>query len=95
MSGGGDLSTDSTWLTTAEAAEAANRWRRIVSGGRSATVGRTAVQNWAARGHLEPAGLDERGHPLYRLADVARAERATRDRALRLVGISSTSTTPA
>lgn len=90
MSGGGAVSTDSTWLTTAEAAEAAHRWRSIVSGGRAATVGRTAIQNWTARGHLKAAGLDARGHPLYRLADVASAERATRGRALRLVGIGTT-----
>lgn len=79
-----------TWLTTADAAELANRWRHIASGGRAATVGRSAIRTWASRGHLARAGLDDHGHPLYRLADVARAELATRERALRLVGISST-----
>lgn len=33
------------------------------------------------RRHLERAGLNERGKPMYRLLDVARAERATRKRA--------------
>ncbi|MGW3711445.1 MerR family transcriptional regulator [Streptomyces albogriseolus] len=45
------------------------------------------IRSWVARGHLAPAGLDERGRQLFRLADLARAEHATRDRALRLVGI--------
>lgn len=36
------------------------------------------------RRHLEPAGLNERNKPLYRLLDVARAEHATRRRAGRV-----------
>lgn len=84
------MSSDTTWLTAAAAAELANHWRFVASGGRAATVGRTAVQNWAARGHLASTGQDEHGRPLYRLADVARAEYATRARALRLVGIRQT-----
>ena len=82
------MPTDPTWLTTRQAAELANSWRDTVSAGRSATIGSSAIRTWASRGHLAAAGLDERGHPLYRLADVARAELATRARALRLVGIS-------
>jgi hypothetical protein len=78
---------DTTWLTATQAAAHANQWRHIASGGRAATVGLTAICNWNARGHLQHAGLDDRGHRLYRLADVARAEQATRARALRLVGI--------
>lgn len=74
-------------LTTSQAAELATTWRRAISGTRTAAVGRTAIQMWAKRGHLQPAGLDDRGRPLYALADLARAERATRGRALRLVGI--------
>lgn len=81
------MDTDPTWLTTAQAAERANLWRHIASGGRAATVGRTAIQNWRSRGHLTPAGLDPDGRPLYRLGDVANAELRTRARALRLVGI--------
>lgn len=81
------MATDSTWLTATQAAELANQWRYIASGGRAATVGTTAICNWNARGHLQHAGLDERGHKVYRLADLASAEKATRARALRLVGI--------
>lgn len=84
------MPTDPTWLTTQQAAELATRWRHTVSAGRSATVGTSAIRTWASRGHLTAAGLDERGRPLYRLDDLAAAELATRGRALRLVGISST-----
>jgi DNA-binding transcriptional MerR regulator len=41
------------------------------------------ISMWRDRGHLEPAAYDERGRPLYRFIDVARAERFTRDRARR------------
>lgn len=57
-------------LTTAEAANTAG-----------VTV--TTIRSWVNRGHLEAAGLNERGHPLYRLLDVAKAEAATRDHARR------------
>jgi DNA-binding transcriptional MerR regulator len=39
-----------------------------------------AVRNWKMRGLIEPAGLDERNRPLYRLADIVKAERKTRKR---------------
>ncbi|MET8624549.1 helix-turn-helix domain-containing protein [Kitasatospora sp. NPDC004669] len=39
------------------------------------------VRQWRRRGHLAPAGLDERGRPLYRQIDAARAEERTRRRA--------------
>lgn len=51
-----------------------------------------AISNWRERGyvnalgervHLVPADYDSRGRPLYRWLDVAKAERATRDRARR------------
>lgn len=51
-----------------------------------------AISNWRERGyltrdgqrvHLAPAEHDQRGRPLYRWIDVAKAERATRDRARR------------
>ncbi|MFG3050342.1 MerR family transcriptional regulator [Kitasatospora sp. NPDC048239] len=45
-----------------------------------------AIWQWKRRGLLEPAGLDERGRPLYRQLDVARAEKRTRARAHRTVG---------
>ena len=40
-----------------------------------------AVRQWASRGQLNPSGMDSRGRKLYRLIDVAKAERATRKRA--------------
>lgn len=40
------------------------------------------VHSWAARGHLQPSGLDNRGHKLYRLIDVLRVARDTRKRAI-------------
>lgn len=74
--------------TTAEAAQHATTWRRLLSAGAAAVTPAT-IRQWASRGHLTPCGLDDRGHPLYAHADLARAERATRARALRLVGIST------
>ncbi|GAA1164296.1 DNA-binding transcriptional MerR regulator [Kitasatospora gansuensis] len=44
------------------------------------------IRSWASRGLLDRAGLDGRGHPLYRQLDVARAEAATRDHAGRTFG---------
>lgn len=69
----------------AQAAELATQWRRTISA-TAAAVTRPAICNWRNRGHLAVAGLDDHGRPLYTLADLARAELATRDRALRLVG---------
>jgi hypothetical protein len=78
---------DTTWLTAAQAAEHATRARRLLSAG-AAAVTRATIRDWVRRHHLEPAGLADDGRThLYRLADVAQAERATRARALRLVGI--------
>ncbi len=48
-------------LTRAEAAEVAG-------------VDAERVRNWERRGHLERAGLDERGWPLYRALDVAKCQ---------------------
>jgi hypothetical protein len=70
----------------AQSAQLATSWRRMRSAN-AAAVSRSAICKWRARGHLPVAGLDEQGRPLYCLADLARAERATRPRALRLVGI--------
>lgn len=64
-----------------QAARLATEWRRRVSAGAKA-VSRSAICNWRARGHLPVAGLDERERPLYALADLARAELATREVAL-------------
>lgn len=37
------------------------------------------ISNWVSREILTVAGIDERGRKVYRLLDVAKAERATRD----------------
>ncbi|AGK78622.1 Putative MerR-family transcriptional regulator [Streptomyces microflavus DSM 40593] len=78
------MNTD--FLTTAQAAAHATQARRFFSAG-AAEIRPTTIRDWASRGHLTRAGLTELGHPLYTHTDVARAERATRGRALRLVGI--------
>ncbi|MET9088128.1 MerR family transcriptional regulator [Streptomyces sp. NPDC004237] len=70
----------------AQAAELATSWRRTLSAD-AAAVTRSAICNWRTRGHLKVAGLDERGNPLYDLPGLAQAEKTTRPRALRLVGI--------
>ena len=55
-------------------------------------VAEVSVRNWANRGYvgrdgtrctLPISGKDRRGRNLYRLLDVAKAERATRERARR------------
>jgi DNA-binding transcriptional MerR regulator len=46
-------------------------------------VSSEAIRKWASRGILIASGLDERGRKLYKVIDVAKAERATRDRARR------------
>jgi DNA-binding transcriptional MerR regulator len=84
---------DTELLTTAQAAAHADRARQILSAG-TAVICPATVRSWAKRGHLQPRGLTERGHPLYALADVARAEVATRARALRLLGIPEVLTSP-
>lgn len=75
--------------TGTQAAEMATRWRRLLSAD-AAAVSRQAICNWVARGYLPVAGLNERHRPLYARLDIARAEKATRGRALRLVGIKDT-----
>lgn len=46
-------------------------------------VSAEAIRKWASRGILSPSGMDERGRKLYKVIDVAKAERATRERARR------------
>lgn len=41
------------------------------------------ITKWAREGRINPCGMDDSGRKLYRLLDVAKAERATRDRARR------------
>ncbi|AXQ64157.1 MerR-like transcriptional regulator [Mycobacterium phage KristaRAM] len=46
-------------------------------------VSTSTIYVWVNRGNLTVSGKDERGHNLYRLLDVAKAERATRAKARR------------
>jgi DNA-binding transcriptional MerR regulator len=48
-----------------------------------AGVAVATIWKWKERGLIEPSGLDERGRPLYRLLDIAKAERSTREKARR------------
>ncbi|NUS29799.1 MAG: MerR family transcriptional regulator [Streptomyces sp.] len=74
--------------TATQAAQLATTWRRLISAG-AATVTAATIRSWAHRGHLPPRGIDDHGRRLYTRTDIARAEKATRARALRLVGIST------
>ncbi|QDH93413.1 MerR-like transcriptional regulator [Gordonia phage Dolores] len=46
-------------------------------------VSTATVRKWVQRNKLQPSGLDETGRNLFRVIDVAKAERATRQRARR------------
>lgn len=46
-------------------------------------VSAQAIRMWVNRGLLAATGMDDRGRKLYRLVDVAKAERATRNKARR------------
>jgi DNA-binding transcriptional MerR regulator len=48
-------------------------------------VGVSTIRQWRRRGHITPAGLDERGRPLYDQLTIAHAEAKTRQRAGRTV----------
>ena len=48
-----------------------------------AGVSEATVRQWKTRGHLEPAGMDDFGRPLFHGIDVLRAEARTRHRARR------------
>jgi hypothetical protein len=47
---------------------------------RIAGVTASSIRSWKNRGHINPSGLDPQGRPLYRLADIIRAEHKTRQR---------------
>lgn len=74
------------WLTTAQAAQAADRARQFVSAG-AAHITPATIRQWDSRGHLRGYNTGPRRPKIYHLGDVAKAELATRDRALRQVGI--------
>ncbi|MEU8704192.1 MerR family transcriptional regulator [Streptomyces sp. NPDC048565] len=85
---------DTDLLTTAQAAAHADRARQALSA-TAAHIRPCTIRQWSSRGHLAAVGLaDDNRTRLYRLADVAMAERKTRGRALRLVGLGETLTTP-
>ncbi len=46
-------------------------------------VSTATVRKWVQRKQLAPSGLDDNGRNLFRVIDVAKAERATRQRARR------------
>ncbi|MFD4745032.1 MerR family transcriptional regulator [Streptomyces rubiginosohelvolus] len=76
---------DTDHLTAAQAAAHADRARQALSAG-AARVKPATIRQWASRGHLKATGLAPDGRSrTYRLADVARAELATRARALQHV----------
>lgn len=63
-----------------------DRLHELVTTSEAASLAGVAVNTittWRNRGILTPAGSDTNGRPLYRFLDVAKAERATRDRARR------------
>lgn len=58
----------------------------LVNVRQAALIGRVqpkTIHQWVARGHLAPAGLDDRGHRLFRALDVAVAEAKLRKHARR------------
>lgn len=63
---------DELWLTIREAADLTG-------------VSPQTVYSWIRRGHLEVEGLDHRGQKLLRHIAVARAEKATRAKAKRVL----------
>ncbi|MFE5191437.1 helix-turn-helix domain-containing protein [Streptomyces sp. NPDC056628] len=63
---------DELWLTVREAAELTG-------------VSIVTVYSWVRRGHLKVEGLDHRGQKLFRHFSVARAEKATRVKAERVL----------
>jgi hypothetical protein len=75
-----------TWFTAQQAADHVNAVRAQLSEGYAGCSERT-IRSYVARGHLAAQGRDARGRQLFTIAAVARAELATRARALRLVGI--------
>ncbi|WP_326755112.1 helix-turn-helix domain-containing protein [Streptomyces hirsutus] len=63
---------DEIWLTARETADLTG-------------VSVVTVYSWVRRGHLKVEGLDHRGQKLFRHIDVARAEKATRAKAKRVL----------
>jgi excisionase family DNA binding protein len=66
------MEDNEVWLTIREAADLTG-------------VSPQTVYSWVRRGHLKVEGLDHRGQKLFRHLDVARAEKATRAKAKRVL----------
>lgn len=62
-----------------DAAQGVNALITATEAARLCGVTTQCISNWVARGQLKEADIDPRGRRLYRVIDVARAERATRD----------------
>jgi hypothetical protein len=62
--------------------ESLNELMTTTEASRATGITPGSIRTWASRGHLEPAGLDERGRPMYRLRDILRCERDRRVAAL-------------
>ena len=94
---GGFVASSEVWLPAPFAAETFESLISTSDAATLAGVTVAAISNWRERGYtrtnaetgqrervyLTPAAMDGRGRPLYRWLDVAKAERATRDRARR------------
>lgn len=46
-------------------------------------VAAATIRHWQREGRIERCGIDQQGRNLYRLLDIAKAERATRKQARR------------
>jgi predicted site-specific integrase-resolvase len=60
-------------------------WMTAMDAARHFGVSNKTIYRWTAEGRLTVDGLDERGQKLFRLLDVAQAEKATRTRAKRVL----------
>ncbi|MFE0451612.1 helix-turn-helix domain-containing protein [Streptomyces sp. NPDC058914] len=67
------MEDNEVWMTAREAADLTG-------------VSPQTVYSWIRRGHLKVEGLDHGGQKLLRHIDVARAEKATRAKAKRVLG---------
>ncbi|MEU2554131.1 helix-turn-helix domain-containing protein [Streptomyces sp. NPDC013313] len=67
---------DELWLTAREAADLTG-------------VSLQTIYSWERRGHLKVEDLDHRGHKLFRHLSVAKAEKATRAKAKRVLAPAS------
>ena len=90
---------DVTWLTATEAAEHATAVRRHHAARAGVqeppAVTERTIRSWVARRHLTPATPEPDGLQRFTLDAVNSAERRTRARALRLLGVPTAQAAPA